>query len=82
MHLLRPYFDKLNADVEKLAGTLKKKLLEEIIRTLILNATNPKYEIFNYQSQPTVFIVDDAQYIDAESWQYLSLLGKKNYFRF
>jgi hypothetical protein len=75
LFLLRPYFDKLNVDVEKLTGILKRKMLEEIIRELVLNATNPTYEIFNYQPQPTVFIIDDAQYIDKESWQYIDLFG-------
>ena len=56
-------------------GVSKGKLLEEIVRELVLNATNPAYEIFNYQPQPTIFIIDDAQYIDKESWQYLHLLG-------
>jgi hypothetical protein len=50
-------------------------MLEEIIRELVLNATNSTYEIFNYQPQSTIFIIDDAQYIDKESWQYLYLLG-------
>ncbi len=75
LYLLRPYFDKLNVDVDKLTGILKRKILEEILQELILNATNPNYEIFNYQPQPTIFIIDDAQYIDKESWQYLYLLG-------
>ncbi len=75
LYLLRPYFDKLNIDVDKLTGILKRKILEEILQELILNATNPNYEIFNYQPQPTIFIIDDAQYIDKESWQYLYLLG-------
>ncbi|UJR29000.1 hypothetical protein I4U23_010218 [Adineta vaga] len=75
LYLLRPYFDKLNIDIDKLNGNSKRKILEEMIYELILNATNPTYEIFNYQPQPTIFIVDDAQYIDKESWQYLHLLG-------
>jgi len=75
LYLLRPYFDKLNVDVDKLPGILKRKILEEILYELILNATNPNYEIYNYQPQPTIFIIDDAQYIDKESWQYLHLLG-------
>ncbi|CAF0795129.1 unnamed protein product, partial [Adineta ricciae] len=75
LYLLRPYFDKLNVDIDKLNGNSKRKILEEIIHELITNATNPTYEIFNYQPQPTIFIVDDAQYIDKESWQYLHLLG-------
>ncbi len=75
LYLLRPYFDKLNVDVDKLTGNLKRKMLEEIIRELVLNATNSTYEIFNYQPQSTIFIIDDAQYIDKESWQYLYLLG-------
>ncbi len=75
MYLLRPYFDKLNVDIDKLSGISKRKILEEILYELILNTTNPNYEIFNYQPQPTIFLIDDAQYIDKESWQYLSLLG-------
>ena len=75
LYLLRPYFDKLNVDIDKLTGNLKRKMLEEIIHELVINATNPTYEIFNYQPQPTIFLIDDAQYIDKESWQYLSLLG-------
>lgn len=75
LFLLRPYFDKLNVDVEKTTDVSKRKMLEEIIRELVLNATNANYEIFNYQSQSTVFIIDDAQYIDQDSWQYLHLLG-------
>ncbi|CAF0761369.1 unnamed protein product [Adineta steineri] len=75
LYLLRPYFDKLNVDIDKLNNKLKRKILEEILHELIMNATNPTYEIFNYQSQPTIFIIDDAQYIDRESWQYLHLLG-------
>ena len=75
LYLLRPFFDKLSVDIDKLAGVLKRTVLEEIIRELIFNATNPTYEITNYQPQPTIFIIDDAQYIDKESWQYLSLLG-------
>ncbi|CAF3531455.1 unnamed protein product [Rotaria sp. Silwood1] len=75
LYLLRPFFDKLSVDSDKLTGILKRKMLEEIIRELIINATDPTYEIFNYQPQPTVFIIDDAQYIDKESWQYLNLLG-------
>lgn len=74
--LLRPYFDKLNVDVDKSTGVSKRKLLEEILRELLLNATSPNYEIFNYQPQPTIFLIDDAQYIDKESWQYLHLLGR------
>lgn len=73
--LLRPYFDKLNVDFDKSSGVSKRKLLEEILRELLVNATNPNYEIFNYQPQPTIFLIDDAQYIDKESWQYLHLLG-------
>lgn len=61
--------------MEKLTGILKRQILEEILCELILNTTNPDYEIFNYQPQPTIFIIDDAQYIDKESWQYLHLLG-------
>ena len=75
LYLLRPFFDKLSIDADKPLGTSKGKLLEEIVRELVLNATNPSYEIFNYQPQPTIFIIDDAQYIDKESWQYLHLLG-------
>ncbi|CAF1073906.1 unnamed protein product [Rotaria sordida] len=75
LYLLRPFFDKLSVDIDKLTGILKRKMLEEIIRELIINATDPTYEIFNYQPQPTIFIIDDAQYIDKESWQYLNLLG-------
>ena len=91
LYLLRPYFDKLNVDIDKLNNNLKRKIFEEILHELIMNATNPTYEIFNYQPQPTIFIIDDAQYIDRESWQYLHLLGflkkifhkiiKKNFFR-
>ena len=75
LYLLRPFFDKLSIDADKPLGASKGKLLEEIVRELVLNATNPAYEIFNYQPQPTIFIIDDAQYIDKESWQYLHLLG-------
>ncbi|CAF3710337.1 unnamed protein product [Rotaria socialis] len=75
LYLLRPFFDKLSVDTDKLTGVLKRTVLEEIIRELICNATNPAYEITNYQPQPTIFIIDDAQYIDKESWQYLNLLG-------
>ncbi|CAF4057763.1 unnamed protein product [Rotaria sp. Silwood2] len=75
LYLLRPFFDKLSVESDKLTGILKRKMLEEIIRELIINATDSTYEIFNYQPQPTVFIIDDAQYIDKESWQYLNLLG-------
>lgn len=75
LYLLRPYFDKLNVDIDKFNGNSKRKMLEELIHELVTNATNPTYEIFNYQPQPTIFIVDDAQYIDKESWQYLHLLG-------
>ena len=75
LYLLRPYFDKLNVDMDKVSNESKKILLEEIIRELIVNSTNPHFEIFNYQPQPVIFIVDDAQYIDKESWEYLSLLG-------
>ena len=72
---MKPFFDKLNVDTDQAIGMLKRKILEEIIHELIVNATNPTYEIFNYQPQPTIFIIDDAQYIDKESWQYLNLLG-------
>ncbi|CAF2033696.1 unnamed protein product [Rotaria magnacalcarata] len=75
LYLLRPFFDKLSVDIDKLTGVLKRTVLEEIIRELICNATNPTYEIMNYQPQPTIFIIDDVQYIDKESWQYLNLLG-------
>ncbi len=75
LYLLRPYFDKLNVDIDKFSGISKRKILEEILQELIFNATNPNYEIFNYQPQPTIFLIDDAQYIDKESWQYLYLLG-------
>ena len=61
--------------MDKVSNESKKILLDEIIRELIRNSTNPNFEIFNYQPQPVVFIVDDAQYIDKESWEYLSLLG-------
>lgn len=61
--------------MDKVSNESKKILLDEIIRELIRNSTNPNFEIFNYQPQPVIFIVDDAQYIDKESWEYLSLLG-------
>lgn len=75
LYLLRPYFDKLNVDVDKISNVLKRKILDELIRELVFNATNSNNEIFNYQSQATIFIIDDAQYIDKDSWQYLHLLG-------
>ena len=77
LYLLRPYFDKLNVDVDRVTAVVKRKMLDEIIRELLLNATNRTYEIYNYQPQPTIFIIDDAQYIDKESWQYIDLLGLK-----
>jgi len=73
--LLRPYFDKLNIDADKINLTNKRQILEDMLQELVLNATNPHFEIFNYQPQPTIFLIDDAQYIDKDSWQYLSLLG-------
>lgn len=80
LYLLRPYFEKLSVEVDKLIHVSKRTMLEDIIRELIDNATNPTYEIFNYQPQPTVFIIDDAQYIDKESWQYLNLFGYTLFF--
>lgn len=68
--------------MDKVSNESKKILLEEIIRELIINSTNPHFEIFNYQPQPVIFIVDDAQYIDKESWEYLPLLGLTEMFFF
>ncbi|CAF0970053.1 unnamed protein product, partial [Didymodactylos carnosus] len=39
------------------------------------NTTNIDFKVMNYGPQQTVFLIDDAQYLDIESWQYITLLG-------